>query len=680
MTEIVLPPKYYLFHFEDFMREVRRLHAHLLDEIHHHYLKDFERLSEDAKCLLIRMINRTGIIFDKSKLVYDEIENHESSWSELYEKQFVRSLKEEDLDAYLQWLKKEDLKKILTDVVVPFKKSSGRDELLILAQENLKSLEFVSSELETIAVLHRADTIEYMLFLYFGKLQNKLILPTLRDLGIRQASKKGNLEAKFKNKDEARSHYFYSELKNRYKKTKPAFTFEEISAWPQAYLVESKMIREEILLRVAQSQDKPQALEILKLCETYPATAQLVRLHFELDQLDECQKILDRMMDDPLSDEELLFAEDFLARKFQKKRLSILTETLRDAEKIMIDESFYRQPEMGVLEHYSRSGIEGHFSENVPWMNLFWTLFKNELDASSHSEFDHSPPELLEKTFHLKYASQIAETLSGLTTEKLKELFPDDEMMTALFDHCPMEKLREILLYMAQDYYARATGWPDLFVINNGALEFIEVKAEGDSLKASQVKQLRFLEKLGFSVKVLQVGYRFNDQQTYVVVDLETTGTMSSWNRVTEIGAVKMRGNEIIDRFSTLVNPERSIPANIQQLTGISNDMVRGAPKFAEVSEKFLEFVDGSIFVAHNAGFDYGFIQQEFNRMELRFVMPYICTKAWMRKYYPGLDSYGLKNLCAHFGVSLNSHHRALCDAEAAAGLIKIINEKRSGM
>src|SRR5690606_36997389 len=117
-----------------------------------------------------------------------------------------------------------------------------------------------------------------------------------------------------------------------------------------------------------------------------------------------------------------------------------------------------------------------------------------------------------------------------------------------------------VLIYMAQDYYNRNSGFPDLFIIQDKKIQFIEVKAEGDSIKNSQIKQMRLLENTGFMVKVLQVFYRFNENQSYVIVDLETTGTLSSYNRITEIGAVKMKGNEIIGTFQTLINPQKSIP------------------------------------------------------------------------------------------------------------------------
>lgn len=677
MADIILPPKYYLEHFEDFITSVKTHQSHLMEESHKRYLLDFAQLSEDAKCLLIRMINRSGKIFSKTALIYDEISDYENSWQELFAMNFVTSLGDEDLDDYFLWLKKDDHKNILSVREVPFKKSSSKQDYLNLVLGlNLKVHDL--SSLENIVVLNRLNEIEYLLFLYFGRLEQKLILPTLRDLGIRQANKKGSLSTKFKTLLDAQTSFFYAQLKRRFKKEKLAFTKDEILTWPKPTSFESRETYEDLVLKSANLQETDEdKLHILNFATYYPASIQRVRLLHQLGFAHECQRELERMMDDPFNDEELLFAEDFLLRKFHKKKLSLLTETLRNAEKIYIDESFYRHPEFGVLSHYETMGLRGHFAENYLWSTLFWTFFQEEIDQSAHSEFDHAPAELKEKTFLKTHEVSIGQKFKSTDKEKLKELFPEDEIILDFIDHAPLSALFDMLTYLAEDYYGRSSGFPDLYLIREGEVEFIEIKAEGDSLKPSQIKQMRQLEKLGFKVKVLQVGYQFNENQTYVVVDLETTGSVSSWNRITEIGAVKVRNNQVIETFQTLINPERSIPQNIQELTGITNAMVKDAPLFKDVAQKFLAFVDGSIFVAHNAGFDYSFIQNEFKRMEESFVMPYICTKSWMKKYYPGLESYGLKKLCETFRINLETHHRALCDAEAASELLKLINEKR---
>jgi DNA polymerase-3 subunit epsilon len=97
-----------------------------------------------------------------------------------------------------------------------------------------------------------------------------------------------------------------------------------------------------------------------------------------------------------------------------------------------------------------------------------------------------------------------------------------------------------------------------------------------------------------------------------VVVDIETTGAWSSGDRITEIGAVKIRNHQVVGEWHSLINPQRAIPANIVRLTGITNEMVRDAPLFAEIADSFMKFMGDGIFVAHNVNFDYGFLSYEY--------------------------------------------------------------------
>jgi len=130
-------------------------------------------------------------------------------------------------------------------------------------------------------------------------------------------------------------------------------------------------------------------------------------------------------------------------------------------------------------------------------------------------------------------------------------------------------------------------------------------------------------------------------------VDLETTGTAPTGDRITEIGIVRVADGEFVDEWSTLVNPECSIPEDIRVLTGITNDMVRGAPTFAEVRREVLERLEGQLFVAHNARFDYGFLKNEFRRMEVKYTADVLCTVRLSRKLYPEAVGHGLDALIA---------------------------------
>jgi len=163
----------------------------------------------------------------------------------------------------------------------------------------------------------------------------------------------------------------------------------------------------------------------------------------------------------------------------------------------------------------------------------------------------------------------------------------------------------------------------------------------------------------------------FSDS-TFVVTDTETTGTKAETNRIIEIGAVKMQGTEVVDEFQQLINPQRSIPGRITQLTGISTGMVFDAPTIDEVMPDYLAFLDGGIFVAHNVPFDLRFVNAELERLgEEALDAETLCTLRLARRLLPGLKSKGLSRLAQFYGIDVNGRHRALGDAEATGIVLK---------
>ena len=165
-------------------------------------------------------------------------------------------------------------------------------------------------------------------------------------------------------------------------------------------------------------------------------------------------------------------------------------------------------------------------------------------------------------------------------------------------------------------------------------------------------------------------------QKIYAIVDIETTGGMAKRDKITEIGIVIHDGSKIVDSYTSLINPERSIPPEITRITGITNSMVEGAPKFYEVAKEIVLRTEGAIFVAHNVRFDYSFIQEEFDKLGFSYSRKQLCTVKLSRKTFPGLRSYSLGNLISHFGIEVQARHRALDDAMATAKIFDMILEQ----
>lgn len=162
----------------------------------------------------------------------------------------------------------------------------------------------------------------------------------------------------------------------------------------------------------------------------------------------------------------------------------------------------------------------------------------------------------------------------------------------------------------------------------------------------------------------------------FAVVDIETTGNGPKGQKITEISAFIFDGKKVIDEFTSLVNPEQNIPAFITSLTGITNAMVRNAPKFYEVAKKIAEITKDTIFVAHNVNFDYNIIQAEFKSLGFDFKRKKLCTIRLTRKIIPGLASYSLGNICTGENIPINGRHRAKGDAEATVELFRRLIER----
>jgi len=166
----------------------------------------------------------------------------------------------------------------------------------------------------------------------------------------------------------------------------------------------------------------------------------------------------------------------------------------------------------------------------------------------------------------------------------------------------------------------------------------------------------------------------------FAIIDIETCGGKFEFQRgrITEICILVHDGLQVVDKFTTLINPDCNISPYFTKLTNITNDMVANAPKFHEVAKKIIEMTKGCIFVAHNVGFDYGFIKSEFASLGYKYRRDTLCTVRLSRKLIPGKISYSLGHLCAALGIEIFGRHRAEGDAVATAILFDLLIRLKS--
>ena len=267
------------------------------------------------------------------------------------------------------------------------------------------------------------------------------------------------------------------------------------------------------------------------------------------------------------------------------------------------------------------------------------------------------------------YQIEITMTISGIRQEekpqrkdkckkgKRVELHAHTQMssMDAL---CPTKKLVK---------QAATWGHKAIAITDHGVVQaFPEAMDAG---KSNNIKILYGVE--GYLVEDnLPVIQKANDKdlsQTFVIFDLETTGFSNKNDKITEIGAVKVENFKVVDRFSQLINPEKDISYKVQELTGITNDLIKDKPTIEEVLPKFVEFIGDSVLVAHNADFDMGFMQQKCREQNIGFKNTSVDTLTLARTLLPHMKRFRLNLIAKELGIPLLNHHRAVDDAEATA-------------
>lgn len=702
-----LPQFYYLTHFNSFIKDVHAVHFDLLGKTELQFISAFHALPRKAQATYVRMANRRGYVFDRDKFSYDEITDQAAQWGLLRDKDFAELIGPALYRDWLSSLPKPDLTALMADTLCPtlFKKSWKKDRLIDLAQNHIDPAD--ASIPERYLGQGRRTALQYLLFLYFGRIEDNLQVLTHRDLGlVRRKDDDDQGSVQFDSLTEAKTAFFYAKALHDFRHgtdhdaTRLCENFE---GWPQPSCDLSTRHRDTLLQKLGgwseRQENHARALQLYVQSDAPLCNERVIRIRWSRDAAtdrDWCKARLEALIENPGSDSEAHFAEDFYARKFHKKRTSATTDLLRTATILTLDEAFRNQPERAARKHYQAKGIEAYRTENVPWRNLFGLLFWDLLHDGTQSR-RRLPETLRAGSFYARHETEIEARLRRLDNPSLALLdllrtlsmhYGEDNALVhwgsrsldriqALLMQAPRGGVASLMRLMAQDWRGTKDGFPDLMLIDEGRVSFVEVKTAGDSLRRNQLTRMRQLTAAGFPIKIAKVQWAVDPDQPYVVVDVETTGGRPGLHRLTEIGAVKMIGGKVVGEFQTLLNPQRSIPPNITRITNITNEMVADAPLFVDIAERFRDFMGDAIFVAHNVNFDYGFISAEYEMIDQRFRYPKLCTVASMRRHYPGHRSYSLKNLSRDFEIDLKSHHRALCDAKAAAELLNLINEKR---
>ena len=706
-----LPTFYYHTHFLELLDFVSRHYQHVLNEDHAELIRTFKGLDPDAQRLYVRLANRKGRIFAINRLRYPEIGPLCGPLEQLRLVGWVGSPGAELFEDVLSFLTRDEIYRCVAIEFGGVARSMKKGQLVEFALANCVPEQFMRSvSLDRLLVQQRTEWVQFMLFLYFGECRESLSRFTLRDMGmVRTHSFTDAYQPRFADREEAaQAFYFASRLKQYEHGTQRdrQNVIASIADWPEPASEAAADLRDRLALATGRDLERAgqidAALATYRRADSSECDERIIRLLLASGQRDAARAQIEACLDSPRNDGEWMFANDLYQRKFGRKRTTPLTDVLRAAETVDVDEAHSGSPERAAILHFARMGHAAFRAENTLWRTLFGLLFWDELfdsnSAALHSPFEAMPASLKDGTFYACFTDAIERKLARLAdVEQTKRRVLKTstrhfgtsngifrwrramlETVFALLDSAEHNALATMLGHMCRQYMQSRDGFPDLLVVENGRARFVEIKAEGDQLRRNQLVRLQQMRDAGFVADVLRLRWILDPLQTYVVVDVETTGGSGDQHRITEVAAVKLRDGVVIDRYQTLLNPQRLIPPKITRLTGISNAMVSGAPVFADIADEFSRFMGDAIFVAHNVSFDYGFISREYARIGRRFRHAKLCTCASMRKLYPGHGSYSLAALCQRFDIELKRHHRAMCDAEAAAELLLLVNEKRA--
>ncbi|QJR80779.1 DNA polymerase III subunit epsilon [Alteromonas pelagimontana] len=703
-----LPERYYLDHFHEFLAFFDGASSSLLTPEAGGFISAFRALDENKQCIIARAANRKYAVIKRQHFDYDEIDSPQLQIDQLQEEGWFTTIEAANKQDIAGVLTKSDLLEYLA-CFQPGRSLANckKAELVALLFEQVNIEGWPESlPVQDYLVCTFNEQLRYLLFLYFGNTNGRLNQFSMRDLGImRTRADASGGQARFETADDAVAASFYATNLDAL----PYLDAEGVvqaakTPLPLVDSVTAQQFQEKYLFKLGLlllEIDRPLALSTLQQAPGDNAKEKWLREAYKDGEKEAVKSQLEAIIDNPPSDTLLAFAEDFLARKFHKKRTSAVTDMLRNASRtLLLDESQNHAVERGVIAYYHRHNIQAWRTENRLWRSLFgltfWTLLFDQ-DALV-TEFDRRPLALKNNNFYAKFEADIEKLLTSchsseallthITTMaaahygKVNSLFMWSNALldpiVALLNYGNLAAVQEILRMMAKDFSSLSDGFPDLMVYEKGQLRFEEIKAPGDQLRRNQLVSVQRLQQVGFDVQITQVQWFRDPMQPYVVVDIETTGGNASYNRITEVGMVKVINGEVVDTWQSLINPQRRIPASITRLTGISDAMVADAPIFAEVAEAIMSFTDDAVFVAHNVNFDYGFIKQEFARLEQPFRRPKLCTVREMRKAKPGLASYSLASLTHHFNIKMQQHHRALSDAKAAASLLAIVQSSQA--
>jgi DNA polymerase-3 subunit epsilon len=371
-----LPTFYYHEHFMELLDFVSTHYSHALLDEHATFVADFRNLPREVQCLYVRLINRKGRVFARNRIRYPELGSVPPLLDLLQEREWVDVPDAGCFDEILAFLTRHEIYQALLPDFVGISRSLRKPELVEFVHANVEANRFLSAiDTTRFFVQRRTEACSYLLFLFFGRIQESLSRFTMRDLGlVRTQQLHDNYEPRFTERSEALEHYFYAKCLHQCEARQAGQEFAarcDIRKWPPANFPGSAALRDQLALalgkRAEKAGDIAAARDFYEAGESAECSQRYVRLLLADGAENQARQFLERCLDDPRSEEEWLLARDLYERKFRKKKTSALTDVLRAAESIDIDESLSGAPERAVAAYFESRGMRAFRTENQLW-------------------------------------------------------------------------------------------------------------------------------------------------------------------------------------------------------------------------------------------------------------------------------------------------------------------------
>ncbi len=455
---VVLPPDYYLQHFAEFLLRIEAQYAGLLGSAEWQFIAGYRALLPDAQRLWLRMLSRKGSVFALADLQYNEITDQPAAAALLLESGFAaRPEHATDLANWLLKANKQQLTELLQvglqqGLLAQLPKKSADKATLQQAVTDADLLQplWLAQSGDWLA-LRQTEPLQYLLFLFFGRIETDLSAFTLRDLGVmatgglRSSAVSAGSEqsageplylARFLDVATAQAAYAYARLKAQLREALPrknsVLALEQLQQWQQDALMwpeplddRTVLAREklcEVLGRQAERLNAPElAIDWYLASGGYPASERLMRLYHKLGRRAELDALLAQMQAEPCCDEEYYLALDFSRRVLKQSRITDTTHLLQQAAVLTLDELWANAPEQGALLYYRQLGFQAEHLENNLWLALFglllWPQLFEAADSSIHNEFERRPRDLTTPAFYQRHGAAI-ETQLALLDDK----------------------------------------------------------------------------------------------------------------------------------------------------------------------------------------------------------------------------------------------------------------------